>query len=434
MISAILALSSCVHDEVYSSADTVSMEYINKTLWKQDEKYIKNIMTVYLENEKDIRKSNGVPFWDYATTVNTFDESFLMVPVVENKRVVSVLQVPRKGSKVYFYYSRISKQINFFQGLIFAKHKKIVFSESDYANKAIICTTQIMAVWLPNDESDPDPESGNGVWSQRSIIVCKEYLESCVSIINEFGECDGGGGDDNEDPGYDYPGEVEEPIQLPNPKDPCAKLKAQTKGTTFKSNITSLEGKTGDSYESGFRISNTSQNQILQNKPGTQQVNMTVFSNTVTLMHSHFDGLYPMFSPGDIIFFNQWIVWAQNWNAVPTNLPKIPLNNLTFTLVTSNGNYSFNFDGTSTTPLPNYTMQELEQLDKDYIKNLSKAATIGNVSGNVSYDMPKLEKEFLKFMSDKMNMSGLKLFRTTDSGNTELSLNTNGTLKEKNCP
>lgn len=109
MISAILALSSCVHDEVYSSADTVSKEYINKTLWKQDEKYIKNIMTVYLENEKDIRKSNGVPFWDYATTVNTFDESFLMVPVVENKRVVSVLQVPRKGSKVHFYYSRIGE-------------------------------------------------------------------------------------------------------------------------------------------------------------------------------------------------------------------------------------------------------------------------------------------------------------------------------------
>lgn len=221
---------------------------------------------------------------------------------------------------------------------------------------------------------------------------------------------------------------------MPNPKNPCAKLKAQTTNTTFKNNITTLEGKTGDSYESGFRISNTSQNQILQNQPGTQQVNMTVFSNTVTLMHSHYDGLYPMFSPGEIIFFNQWIVWAQSWNSVPANTPKIPLNNLTFTLVTSWGNYSFNFDGTSATPLPNYTVQELDDLNDKYIKLLDEAKTVGNVSGNVSYDMEKLENGFLKFMNDKMNMSGLKLFRTTNSGNTELSLNTNGTLKETNCP
>lgn len=39
---------------------------------------------------------------------------------------------------------------------------------------------------------------------------------------------------------------------------------------TFKGNITNLEGKTGDGFESGFRIGNSAggvQNQILQNKP-----------------------------------------------------------------------------------------------------------------------------------------------------------------------
>lgn len=219
---------------------------------------------------------------------------------------------------------------------------------------------------------------------------------------------------------------------------PCAKLKAQTSTSIFKNNITVLQGKTGDSYESGFRIGSNSdgslQNQILQNKPGTQQVDMKIFSNTITLMHSHYDTLFPMFSPGDIILFNQWIVWAQSWNSIATNTPKIPINDLTFTVVTSNGNYSFNFEGTSTTALPNYTIQDLTKLNNAYVDNLSKATTVANVSGEVSYDTENLEKQFLKFMKDKINMPGLKLFRTETGGNTELSLNTNGTLKETNCP
>lgn len=94
-----------------------------------------------------------------------------MVPVVENKRVVSVLQVPRKGNKIYFYHSKINEQISFFQGLVFAKHTKAVFSENADTNKAIICTTQTIAVWLPNDESDPNPEYGNGVWSPE--VYCR---------------------------------------------------------------------------------------------------------------------------------------------------------------------------------------------------------------------------------------------------------------------
>ncbi|SDI92908.1 hypothetical protein SAMN05421846_1253, partial [Chryseobacterium taeanense] len=242
--------------------------------------------------------------------------------------------------------------------------------------------------------------------------------------------------------GYDYPplgGGYENPADsIVVNKTPCDKLKAQTSNITFKNNITSLEGKTGDSYESGYRIGTNSngslQNQMLQNKPGTQQVDLKAFSNTITLMHSHYDGLYPMFSPDDIIFFNQWIVWAQNWNAVPTNTPKIPLNNLTFTLVTSNGNYSFNFDGTSTAPLPNYTQQQLEDLDRDYTyKYLNKAVTVGNVSGIANFDMERLETEFLKFMNDKMNMNGLKLYKTTTNGNSSLTL-VNGTRKETDCP
>ncbi|MDQ0068065.1 hypothetical protein [Chryseobacterium lathyri] len=214
---------------------------------------------------------------------------------------------------------------------------------------------------------------------------------------------------------------------------PCWRMQLKTNNETFKNNITNLEGKTGESFESGFRIGSGGENQILQNNLGSQTVNMTRFPNTVAIMHSHYDGLYPIFSPGDIIYFNEWIVWAQNYNSNPANSPKIPLNQIVFTVVSSWGNYSFMFDGTSSTPFPNFTEQQLLDFNDYYIKVLDEAKSVGNVSGNISYNMEQLEKGFLKFMTEKMNMSGASLFRNTSSGNTQLSL-VNGKLTETNCP
>jgi len=155
--------------------------------------------------------------------------------------------------------------------------------------------------------------------------------------------------------------------------DACAKIKTSTNDSKYKSNITTLQVKTGDSFESGFRLGSpvagsgqtSTQNQILQNKPGTREVDMKIFSNTFALMHSHYDGLFPMFSPGDILLFNQWIVWANSWNAVATNTPKIPLNNLTLTLVTTDGNYLLAFDGASMAALPAYTPEQFDVINKD---------------------------------------------------------------------
>lgn len=214
---------------------------------------------------------------------------------------------------------------------------------------------------------------------------------------------------------------------------PCWLMKFKTSNQTFKNNITSLEGKTGESFESGYRMGNAGENQLLQNVPGTSQVNLKAFPNTVTIMHSHYDGLYPIFSPDDIIFFNQWITWAKTYNSNPANSPKIPLEQLTFTLVTSWGNYSFMFDEASYSSFPNYTQVQFDEFNSKYIQLLDGAKSVANVSGNVSYNMEQLEKGFLKFMAEKMSMSGASLFRNTSSGNTQLSF-VNGKLTETNCP
>jgi hypothetical protein len=212
----------------------------------------------------------------------------------------------------------------------------------------------------------------------------------------------------------------------------CENIKKSTNDSKYKSNIATLEGKTGDDFESGFRLGTSvpnsgqtgTQNQLLQNRSGTKDIELKYFKTTFAIMHSHYDGLFPIFSPADILLFNQWVVWANNYNN-SSAIPKIPLNNLTLSVVTSNGNYLLSFDGTSIAPLPAYNQQEFDNLNKDYIRRLDKTHTNGN------FDMSKVEKEFLKFVSEEMNMTGLKLFKVKNDGNYEISL-TN--LPGTKCP
>ncbi len=222
-----------------------------------------------------------------------------------------------------------------------------------------------------------------------------------------------------------------------DPKTPCGKLKNATSETTFKNNITALKGMTGYDSERGYRIDYPAAgsgqtgvtNQFLQNMPGTNVIDNTIFPTTTVLMHTHYDGLFPIFSPADIILFNNWIVFAQNWNLVPTNTPKIDLNNLTFVVVTSWGNYILKFDGTNVVPLPVYSQEELDKLNESYVDDyLSKTHTNGN------FDTVKLETQFLKFVGTKMNMTGLKLYKAGSNGtNTEIYLE-NGKRKTNDCP
>lgn len=163
---------------------------------------------------------------------------------------------------------------------------------------------------------------------------------------------------------------------------------------------------------------------------------MKVFSSTYGLMYSHYDGLFPMFSPGDILFFNQWVnyVYSNNQIANPSG-PIPPLNNLYFTLVTSNGNYMLRFDASiAPVQFPTDYSNSLDDLNKVFTKMASKSQSVANVSGDVSFDMDKLEKEFLKFAADHMNMQGMKLYKTESNGtNTEIYLE-NGNRKTKKCP
>lgn len=390
-------------------------------------------MAVYTENEKDIRKSSGVPFWDYATTINNFDESFLMVPIVENKRVVAVLQVPRKGSKVYFYYSRISEQINFFQGLIFTKHKKAVFSDNAYTNKSIICTTQTYAFWYPADESNPDPESGEGSWEPRTVVVCRELLEDCVSIVNEFGVCDGGGGGGNDNPGYDYPGEVEEPTQLPHPKDPCAKIKEKQNNVKYadkfnalnKSEIFNMNRERGF-YEKQPPLGVNVESGFVQidGPPNTKALDLPDDTTGISgLFHSHnnADGSIKIFSPTDVrTFINTFLKNAGTYGGGYSNAYS--------TVVTSAGSYTIKY--TRTTHLGGVDYYTAQSWNKWYRDEMFK---IRNEDGDFPQD--KVEAVFTKFLQEVVNKPGLEIFKVTANTAAKMTYNPITKVADKvDCP
>ncbi|MDV7699368.1 hypothetical protein N6B72_20815 [Chryseobacterium soli] len=436
VIITVLCTGSCVRDDLAFEdqsqiiSKNMSSKFTSRSFWKEDNVYINKVQQVFLKvaNLEHVRTRYGELNWDYAMTFGNFNETYAIVPIIKDNKVVLLMEAVRTGNKVFFYEKDNKDLVEFFNLAIYSnvtKYDEVINPNGNISSKtlpAFVCSTR----WLSIGCSDNEPDCVPYV---KSITNC-EYQGGTGIPPKTFDPIgmDGGGDGNN---GYEYPDPPEE-------QDPCSKLKLQTTNTTFKSNIITLQGKTGDAYESGYRIginpNGTLQNQLLQNLPGTNQVDMKIFPNSTTLMHSHYNTLYPMFSPGDIILFNRWIVWAQSWNTVTTNTPKIPLNNLSLTVVTSNGNYSFNFDGTSTTALPTYTPQEIQDINTLYVKMLNEARTVNNVSGTVVYNMEKLEEQFLKFMGTKMNMTGLVLSRITDTGNTKLGLKSDGTLNESDCP
>ncbi|WP_294277081.1 hypothetical protein, partial [uncultured Chryseobacterium sp.] len=164
-----LLLLSCVHDEIYTASDPASKEYHSKSLWREDEKYIKNVMKVYSEHHEEIKKGAGEPMWDYAMTMDRFDESFLMVPVAEQGKVVAVLNVPRKGQKVYFTYTQVQNDMEFFQNLMSSRLKRAETTLMDNTAGKLVCTTKTVSVWIPDNESD----SSNGHWESHHVTECK---------------------------------------------------------------------------------------------------------------------------------------------------------------------------------------------------------------------------------------------------------------------
>ena len=156
-----------------------------------------------------------------------------------------------------------------------------------------------MSIWLPYDESNPDPSSGLGEWHSVSVIKCKQLADECVGVINEFGQCEGGGPGDGG--GYPYPGMGGgETPQEEEEETPCQKLTKIGKSAQTKSYMNTLKGKTNDTKEHGYVLAEaggTVYDYPVQGQPGEAGINFTlgVGDKIDGYIHSHYIGLLSIF-------------------------------------------------------------------------------------------------------------------------------------------
>ncbi|MDV4015174.1 hypothetical protein CMT68_16300 [Elizabethkingia anophelis] len=217
----ILLFNGCrTNDEAIKNERQIQgLEYSSKTLWNEDEKYIKNVIKIYNQYKETVIESTqikGEPFWDYAMTMGQFNESYLEVPVVNQEKVVQILRVIRKGSQVYFGSNSAEKaSLDFFQQLIFGKYTKIKAEEERKgkvnsgggatAYGEVVCTTRKISMWYPDNNNNPD---GSGHWESKYETKCEWVEKEKVDTIDPCvgPECIGGGGlPEGGNPGFPYP-------------------------------------------------------------------------------------------------------------------------------------------------------------------------------------------------------------------------------------
>ena len=209
-------------------------------------------------------------------------------------------------------------------------------------------------------------------------------------------------------------------------EDPCKYIKLQIQNPNYTAQANELRAKTGLLKETGYK----------QNKDGTQvSLNETsdghsliipVDSNTVGYMHTHIDeynagdtdgdGIDNMekpikiLSPADIIKFLQ-IVKNSTYNGVPTHL-------VYGTMISSSKTYTLRFTG-NTDNIISSNIKPAEFYKKVYKLYIKKKG---------------LEKGFLHFLKDVLNVEDVNLYRIRDNGDIEKkTLKINGKVDTNDC-
>ncbi|GAB0156890.1 hypothetical protein CHRYSEOSP005_21570 [Chryseobacterium sp. Alg-005] len=413
LIAFLFTVYSCVHDEVYSAENTAVVEYHSKSFWKEDEKYIKNIIKIYNEHESEIKRISGVPQWDYAMSMGKYDETFLVVPIVENNKVVSTLSCARFDKKVYFKYDNTPENIVFFDKMLFGKYTrhKIESNKNNIlsAQKGSICVTNSYSVWFPDNEND---YWGSGHWESYSYQNCYSFQDYSNPDFNEGGSSGG----------FDYGGGGSGGTTDPNnPQNqtPCEKTKSVLNRPNVQQGISGVK----DQAKKTLSDINAGEIGFKEKKDGTivpadvNAAHKVVFNNVTDgygAYHNHTATGTHMFSPPDIAdtlfgfaaaqsiqdgvgnaYFG--MIAAEWCNCSPDNVQYI--------------HYVINYTGTGT-ELGSYvyTPTQMNKFVTDYqklVSNLTNKSKNGSTYIKTSGDLNEkgLEKLFLETLKI-MNLSG----------------------------
>ncbi|MCA6069481.1 hypothetical protein JI747_020160 [Chryseobacterium sp. RG1] len=429
-------LQSCRNDDLISPAEketsqnALLKEGSSLSLWKEDETYIRKVQEVYAEyaNENYIRSIHGTILWQYAMTMDTFNESYLIAPVVKDGKVVKTLEVFRVKSKVYFQFSDKDPEANdFFQTLVFTEREKISAS-SVSENKAGTITTTVCKKYILT-VGYVEGAGGEQYPIQETKTICK-FVEvalpasDCLGDVDPVtGECGGGG--TGGAGGYNYP----DPPDTDD--DPCETLKNQNLSFEYKEKMTELKKNSvlSQKKESGYSESKSGLFTNLLQATSTDEsdgLTVPVSPDTKGYIHTHLndyetgdvnvDGLpiikqpIRMFSPADVNTLMTMAEMATDGD----------YSQLYGTMVSSYGNYTIMFTGTASDIKTGFGTSQWREDYKNYRK---------------LHDRWTFEKLFLTFLKDKMNVDGIELYKIKSNGIVQKkTLDPNNSVQSNDCP
>lgn len=445
-----LALFSCRTEETLVALNpSQSKEYINKSLWKEDEVFIKNVKKVYDENGDEVKMESryGKIYWDYATSLNTFDESYLIAPILKNDIVGAYVEVRRIGNKVFFGFTEDDNKTNdFFNTLIFTKKEYLSIDEpkqnennnneifaSVQSTRVLECKTVTKTLIVGYVEGG-GPNQGGEITETHNETICKfvngpALKDNCLTDYDAEGNCNGGGG--NGGGGYSYPNPEEEE----NNED-CAKIEQIGKNEKTKNlfknldqNKNTLVPGTNKYSEKGYLLTENTDGTInetyVEGNAGEKEMSLSVPNAVDGFIHSHYLGLLSTFSVSDLASLS----WIYKNGKIKN------VNTFVFGLVTASGTkYILTIDNISqfntfASGLLNSNNQFTEKdknIHETYYNEILKISPASNGSVN--------EQRFLAFL--ETTNSGLKVLKSDDDNFNNWSVlarNPDGTVKSINC-
>ncbi|MBJ2124398.1 hypothetical protein [Flavobacterium sp. IB48] len=216
--------------------------------------------------------------------------------------------------------------------------------------------------------------------------------------------------------------------QSSNATDPCAKIKAQMAIANITAKIEELRKKTNLKVETGYMQSKNGPFTALtgaSSTDGADKINFKPDANTVGYLHNHLDPYdkvkangdidpvepIKIFSPNDVKMFVILILNANRYG--------IPISDTYGTMVSSSATYQLRFTGNINivSAKANSIIWD-ESLDKAYKEIMKKNG---------------LEQGFLKFLNQKIGISGIELYKIDASGNSKKTLDNSGKVTTTNC-
>lgn len=268
--------------------------------------------------------------------------------------------------------------------------------------KSTTCSTTITTIFTDGNDDFPTWDGGEGGGGGGTTAPPKDPCGLASVFYRPAPGCGGGG-------------------TIPNINDLCEKLKAQNSNPDFRVKVNVLETNLDEHGETGFVEKHNGSYDYKDNASSSDDSNSLTLGDPTSdmkgFLHTHVNDFedsngamrigFKIFSPADVIYFNQMVALAQQNG--------IPLSNIYAVLISGKGNYQIRFTGNANQIKTAYTntKKEYNEMYINYFKQNKDRSD---------------EMNFLKFIDEQMYVKGITLVKMNDDGTmTKKTLNSTRT-------